>query len=134
MKKCKYCEKIKPQTDYYGIQGECKSCTKKRVQQNYRKNIEHYINYEKQREQNPERKAKKLEYQRRSRAKFPGKYKARGKINNAIRDGKLIKNPCEVCGEIKVEAHHTDYRSPLKVTWLCRKHHMEIEGKLTYLK
>lgn len=44
---------------------------------------------------------------------------------NAIRDGKLIKQPCEKCGEMKVEAHHPDYSKPLEVHWLCRKCHAE---------
>lgn len=134
MKKCKECKKTKEKKEFYGVQGECKSCTKNRVRQFYRNNIEHYIAYEKLREQRPERKAKKLEYQRRSRAKYPGKYKARLKVANEIKYGRLIKLPCAKCGESKVEAHHTDYRSPLKVTWLCRLHHMEEEGKITYLK
>lgn len=43
----------------------------------------------------------------------------------AIRKGDLIKTPCEVCGIEKVEAHHPDYNRPLKVMWLCKKHHVE---------
>lgn len=134
MKICKDCKKIKENTEFYGVQGECKVCTRNRVRQHYRDNIEHYIAYEKEREKRPERKAKKLEYQRKTRAKYPGKYRARRKIANAIKYGKITKLPCEKCGELKVEAHHTDYRSPLKVIWLCRRHHLEEEGKITYLK
>ena len=44
---------------------------------------------------------------------------------NAIRDGKLVKQPCEVCGAKKVHAHHDDYAKPLDVRWLCPKHHMQ---------
>lgn len=45
---------------------------------------------------------------------------------NYITAGKLIKEPCEVCGTDKdVEAHHDDYNKPLDVRWLCRKHHRE---------
>lgn len=32
---------------------------------------------------------------------------------------------CKVCGE-KAQMHHTDYSKPLQVTWLCRKHHLEL--------
>lgn len=39
------------------------------------------------------------------------------------RRGKLIEQPCEVCGG-KAEMHHEDYDRPLDVRWLCRKHHM----------
>lgn len=42
-----------------------------------------------------------------------------------IRSGRLIKQPCEVCGSKIVEAHHDDYEKPLDVRWLCKKHHAE---------
>lgn len=48
----------------------------------------------------------------------------------AVRDGRLTKKPCEVCGtEEKVEAHHEDYSKPLDVMWLCFKHHRERHGQ-----
>lgn len=50
---------------------------------------------------------------------------ARNKVNNAIRLGKLVKQPCEVCGSLSAEAHHCDYNKPLDVNWLCKEHHME---------
>ena len=56
----------------------------------------------------------------------------RQKVRRALKLGLLKKEPCEVCGELKVEAHHPDYRSPLRVNWLCRIHHRErdvLEGK-----
>ena len=42
---------------------------------------------------------------------------------NAIRDGRLIKGICEVCGSSVVHAHHDDYSRPLSVRWLCDEHH-----------
>lgn len=140
-KKCFKCRRIKEISLFYkhpqmgdGYLGKCKSCTKKDVKRRYydpdaREKI---IAYEKERFQKPERREKVLEYQKRSRKNNPGKYKARNKVSNALRDGRLEKTPCETCGDEEVEAHHLDYRSPLKVTWLCRKHHMEIEGKQPY--
>lgn len=132
MKKCKDCHKRKPASAYYGIQGECKACTQKRVSKNYYQNRDYYIAYEKEREKDPERKRMKLEYQRVRRSKFPGKNRARQKVSNALRDGRLLRKPCDVCGSLKVEAHHKDYRKYLEVTWLCRKHHMEVENKLPF--
>jgi len=43
--------------------------------------------------------------------------------DHAIRDGKIEKFPCSVCGNIASEGHHEDYTKPLEVIWLCRKHH-----------
>ena len=51
------------------------------------------------------------------------KIEARNAVKVAIRSGKLIKKPCEVCGETKVHGHHDDYSKPLEVRWLCPKHH-----------
>lgn len=60
------------------------------------------------------------------RTKYPLKAIARHAVQNAIRDGKLKKQPCERCGKHDgVHAHHEDYRFPLQVMWLCRKHHAE---------
>jgi ribosomal protein S27AE len=49
----------------------------------------------------------------------------RVKTYYAIKAGKLIRKPCEVCGEAKVEAHHDDYNKTYDVRWLCGKHHRE---------
>ena len=117
-----------------GHLNKCKLCARKDGNKRYysedgRKKV---ILYEQKRNKDPIRKAKRIEYQRKGRAKNPGKYKAHSMVNNAVRDGRLKREPCEVCGKLKVEAHHDDYRSPLKVRWLCRKHHLEVEGKLKY--
>lgn len=142
-KKCFKCQRKKPIDMFYkhpqmgdGYLNKCKLCTKKDVKRRYydpdsRIKI---IEYEKERFQDVERKLKVAKYQKTMRAKNPSKFKARNKVSNAVRDNRITKLPCEVCGESKVEAHHTDYRSPLKVIWLCRQHHMEEEGKITYLK
>jgi predicted transposase YbfD/YdcC len=55
----------------------------------------------------------------------PEKISAHRKMLNALRTGKINKRPCEVCGELKVDAHHDDYTKPIEVRWLCRKHHIE---------
>ncbi len=53
------------------------------------------------------------------------KIAAQSLTSKAIRKGTLIKEPCEVCGKLKVDAHHDDYEKPLDVRWLCRSHHRE---------
>ena len=58
------------------------------------------------------------------------KVNARLKANIYLRRGKLIKQPCSVCGDIKSEMHHNDYNKPLSVVWFCRKHHKEFHKKI----
>lgn len=140
-KRCFKCRKVKDLDDFYkhkkmadGHLGKCKACTKKDVKRRYydpdaRKKI---IEYEKKRFQTPERKAKILQYQKKMRTKYPGKYRARYKVNNAIKNGKLLQTPCEICANPDSEAHHTDYRKPLDVQWLCRTHHLLAENKQPY--
>lgn len=138
MKKCFKCKRILPFNAFYrhkrmadGHLNKCKLCTTKDVSARYNDPIARtsIIAYEKRREKDPQRRAKKIEYQRVRRLKSPGKNRARQKVNNAIRDGRLKRGPCEICGNKKVEAHHKDYRQYLKVNWFCRKHHMIVEGK-----
>ena len=58
------------------------------------------------------------------------------KVSKAVRAGKLIPQPCEVCGVSKtasdgrraVHAHHDDYSKPLEVRWLCKQHHDELHA------
>ena len=45
-----------------------------------------------------------------------------------LKAGRLIKQPCEVCGDTNVEAHHKDYTKPLEINWLCIPHHNERDG------
>lgn len=69
-------------------------------------------------------------YKKIQKERYPEKIKTREKTYYAIKTGKLIKQPCEVCGEINVHAHHDDYSKPFEVRWLCRKHHRELTGNL----
>lgn len=107
----------------------CKVCYRARVRKHYRDAIDKYRAYERKRFQDPARKAYVLDVQRRRRAKYPGKNKARQWVANAIRDGRIAKLPCAVCGDRKSQAHHDDYRKPQAVRWLCFKHHREVHGQ-----
>lgn len=134
MKKiCKDCSKEKDIKDFYGVQGECKECTNKRVHLHYTKNLEHYKKYEVIRNKRPERKKQRLLSQQKQRKNNPIKYLARGKVLRALKSGLLFKKPCKICGIKTVEAHHPDYNKPLEVEWYCKKHHFEVD-KLLKLK
>ncbi len=57
-------------------------------------------------------------------------------VAEAKRHGRLVPQPCEVCGTSeRIHAHHENYNKPLKVRWLCpayhRARHKEIGKPLT---
>lgn len=71
---------------------------------------------------------------RRHEARNPEKAAARDAVQRAVRSGKIVRQPCEVCNVthgsqrrdgsvVKVEAHHDDYSKPLEVRWVCTEHH-----------
>lgn len=45
-------------------------------------------------------------------------------VGNAVRSGKLRRQPCAACNAINTQAHHEDYSRPLDVIWLCAECHM----------
>lgn len=149
MKTCFKCLKKKHLTAYYkhakmkdGHLNKCKECTKLDNIENRNNKIEYYQKYDRERANLPKRIAirnqitkrwatdpllKKIKNKRQTEWREKNKEKRAAHVltGNAIRDGRLIRQPCEVCGKKKVEAHHDDYLKPLDVRWLCRKHHME---------
>lgn len=147
MKKCFKCEEIKPLSEFYehaamadGRLNKCKACTRKDATATRSARLSYYQDYDRRRGRTEERKAVNRERARRrlkadpgwatmttrnEREKHPDKYRARTKLSNAIRDGKVVRQPCEVCGDLKAHGHHHDYSKPLDVKWLCPKHHGE---------
>ena len=55
---------------------------------------------------------------------------AHAAVRVALRQGKLKRGRCEVCGSFRVDAHHPKYDQPLVVRWLCRKHHQQLHAEL----
>lgn len=53
-------------------------------------------------------------------------------LQNALRRGLVSREPCAVCGAEKVDGHHDpdNYDMPLRVTWLCRRHHVAEHRRL----
>ena len=132
MKTCFKCGKTKELTEFYkhkemkdGHLNKCKDCAKNDSIRNRGKNIEKIREYDRKRG-NRQSKTYLNEY----RKKFPNKYRAHNIVNNSVRDGKLFKQPCEICGEGRgIHAHHDDYLKPLNVRWLCSAHHSQWHAK-----
>jgi len=136
--RCKACGQDRDNSMFYASnKSRCKECIKTSVAENRLANIEHYRSYDRMRASQPHRVQARLSYQeteafhlshRRSCAKYrieqPKRRDAQVAVGNAIRNGKLKRQPCFVCGG-SAEAHHPDYDRPLDVTWLCSTHHKQ---------
>lgn len=133
-KRCTKCEKIKKPSEFYadahlrdGRSTQCKVCRNKnaRVYRNrpeIRKKLRTYFVRYRQR---PEVAAKIKTRSRNYKQDNQPKIKAHATINNAIQAGRLVRQPCEICNKPNAEAHHDDYTQPLRVRWLCHKHHVQ---------
>lgn len=53
----------------------------------------------------------------------PHKKAAHRAVDRALKQGVLLRKPCEKCGAKRAHAHHDDYSKPLQVRWLCAKDH-----------
>ena len=129
MKKCKSCKKTLSIWDFYFCKrdlvyyGECKLCRALRSRKNYENNIELYrISSSKRYLKN--KKNIKTKHQLFFKTK-EGKLRERayGKVKHAIYMGRIKRLMCVICGKNATDAHHEDYNKPLKIIWLCRRHH-----------
>lgn len=145
MKPCIHCKEIKPLSEFYlhpqmkdGHLNKCKACAKayaaaREIRLN--KTSFEWREAELNRQREKSRKRYKNGYRpnvnafKRGRDRWTAanreKREAHIKVNNAVRDGKLVQKPCEKCGAVNAEAHHDDYSKPLDVRWLCVTHHNE---------
>ena len=122
------CNKEKPLSEYYkhsqmkdGYFGKCKECIKEAANKHRAANIEKIRAYDRERANLPHRKKLNTETTKKMREDLPHVYKAHSALNNAVRDGKIIKPLlCSVCNEEKkLHGHHDDYSKPLDVEWMC---------------
>lgn len=68
-------------------------------------------------------------YSRNFKLRNPEKVRAHKIVYEAIRRGRLTRQPCEeCCTTVRVQAHHEDYEKPLAVKWLCQPCHMRHHG------
>ena len=63
----------------------------------------------------------------RYRDKNPEKVNAWAMVKRALNTGEIVKSKqCDVCGQSgRIEGHHSDYKKPLSVMWLCKKCHVK---------
>lgn len=69
--------------------------------------------------------SKRRSANRKQKKHSPLRWRANNAVYRAVKEGRLKRMPCEVCGNEKSHAHHHDYSKPLEVHWLCQAHHTE---------
>lgn len=136
---CFKCNVLKPLTEFYkhprmadGHLGKCKACNKVDTRENKLDKREKYLDYDRQRAKLPHRLEAKKRIVREWRKKHPKRQNAHSILNREVRKGRIIPQPCFICGE-KAEAHHPDYDRPLDVVWLCPTHHKQAHAIVHYL-
>jgi hypothetical protein len=121
MKTCRLCSIDKNDSEFYKGLRQCKPCYRAKVRKYRQDNIDKVRAYDRDRGNRQDKK-----YLAKYRRQNPVKYKAVTMVNHAIRDGRLHREPCEVCKtETRIHAHHDDYAKPLNVRWLCSAHHSQ---------
>lgn len=147
MKTCSTCGEKKEVTEYYKNYAKCKSCcyevnkkyrTSERGKEVRRKEaINARLSGKKQERQKRYEKTEKAKladkrYEQKRYQSPNGKARqaAKNAVKYAIRTGKLVKQPCFICGLEESVAHHSSYARDMRlaVTWLCTPHHNEIHN------
>ena len=148
MKVCNCCGKEKKLSDFYSRYAKCKSCCYE-VKKIYRKTdkgkevrkkeaISARLNGKQQvRQKRYEvtdkgiEAIKRYEAKRYSSKEGKAKLAAKNAVKYALKVGKLIKQPCWLCGENMSQAHHSSYEKDMRlsVVWLCSAHHNEIHNQ-----
>ena len=139
-KMCKWCHQVKPLDEFPkhpqmadGHINQCKTC--RNEWHNKHRQKPEVKEKRKTEYQNPEVKKR---YKQSEKGKLAAKrYKrdpireaAKNAVAYAVRKGKLIKEPCFVCGD-KALAHHSSYSPEMRlvVTWLCIHHHNQLHNE-----
>lgn len=135
MKICKECKIEKESIDFYGIQGECKECTKKRVkirEENLRQNPE-WLEKEKQRHRD---KYYRLQYKEKHKPTSEKKKETMERYNNRYPEKRKAKNISQrIAPTIKGnELHHWNYNIEYAkdVIELSPKDHAKIHRFMKY--
>jgi len=131
-KKCFKCEEVKELKEFYkhsmmgdGHLNKCKSCAKKDSMNRYDSVMSDpkLLIKERMRCRLKQRRRRDAGLEKVYIKKQYPKTLAHTMVGNAIRDGRILKAPCVICGDLKVQGHHEDYNKPIDVVWLCIRHH-----------
>lgn len=155
MKTCFKCHESKDESAFYrhrmmsdGLLGKCKECAKRDVRRNRALHIDYYREYDRDRGNLPHRVESRKAYAetprgvealRRGTAAWAGRNQRKHAAHVLFRNRKrydplLASQPCEVCGSsYPVHGHHENYDEPLKVRWLCPRHHSERHKEMRLL-
>ena len=146
---CTKCGETKPLAAFYkltraidGRESRCKKCTKQYAQAYRKKNREvirakararyradpalrkRLLEYHKQyRQSGTDARSRITQASRRWVKSNLGKIRASRLARYALKTGRIIQTPCELCGEAKSYMHHHDYSQPYDVKHLCREDH-----------
>lgn len=127
---CAHCREKKPGSEFHtdkkhasGKHSICKSCRTIQLHNERPSNREaNRSRAQRYRANHPER---PISNALRNDAAKPKTAYARQVVRNEVKRGRMIRKPCEVCGESYTHGHHDDYDKPLTVRWLCPVHHTE---------
>lgn len=143
MKKCFKCGQEKDLDCFYkhsqmgdGHLNKCIECAKKDANDHRLKNLERIREYDRNRAKLPHRKRIMSLRSKSYKIRKPLENHARCILNNAIRDGRILKpTHCSSCGikPTRLFGHHKDYYKPLEVLWLCQPCHALEHKKLKAL-
>lgn len=138
MKRCKYCGEEKAMSDFYPASSGCRVCTRAKVRANRLARVDFYKAADRVRANDPKRvearkvyasspqgRAKIAEGSKRWAKRNPEKRRAQVLLNNAVRDGRMLRKSCGKCDCQSAQAHHDDYSKPLDVRWLCTVCHAQ---------
>lgn len=137
---CKKCKESKPREDFYdavnsrGFDSSCKECRKLKIRNSRDVNIDYVRAYDRERGKLPHRKEQSATNTRKRRKDPDGYMAAHNAVSRALKNGKIERMPCCMCGTTeKIHAHHDDYSQPLNVMWLCVVHHKSRHSFLEYI-
>lgn len=131
LKTCYECKVAKDRSEFYnqprmtdGLCGMCKACKKVyaakwRASRTPDDRAREYT----AQMATPEQRQRKYAVIKAWRHRNKPKARCHGIVNIAVREGRLVRQPCCVCGSGNSVAHHESYDHPLVVIWYCHLHH-----------